>query len=394
MKNKVLFMMPYINCGGVETTLISLLNKLDKDLMDIDLLIVNRNGVFLEKIPSYVNIYYLDIPKSEWGVFYGYKLSMERLVKQLDLINLFKLLKNRHIKLTEDRKENVKYFHYLDKILPIYDKEYDLAIDYFGYATFTTYYVANKVKSKNKFSWIHADFSRIEAKYLNEYYEKYDVIYGVSKSCINDFIACTSIKKEKCKLFYNFIDIKKIKALACENVDDMDKGKVKICTVGRLEEQKGYDLAIKVSKKLKDQGVDFCWYFVGEGSQRNYLEGCILENDLQNNVILLGLKTNPYPYIKNCDIYVQPSRYEGYCTTTNEARVLAKPIITTNVFGADEQFINQLNGIIVDFSEKEITNAIIDLIIDNEKRTLFVNELKKIDFNYDKQLNYLLIFDD
>ncbi|WP_285946070.1 glycosyltransferase, partial [Thomasclavelia cocleata] len=137
-----------------------------------------------------------------------------------------------------------------------------------------------------------------------------------------------------------------------------------------------------------------CWYFVGEGSQRNYLEGCILENDLQNNVILLGLKTNPYPYIKNCDIYVQPSRYEGYCTTTNEARVLAKPIITTNVFGADEQFINQLNGIIVDFSEKEITNAIIDLIIDNEKRTLFVNELKKIDFNYDKQLNYLPIFDD
>lgn len=387
MKKNVLIMMPYINCGGVETTLISLLNKLDKNIINVDLLIINNDNIFLDKIPQFVNIHYLTIPRSEWGVFYGYRFSIKKMLKQLDFFNLLKLIKRRNVKLTENRKENVKYFHYLNNILPIYEKEYDLAIDYFGYATFTTYYVAKKVIAKKKISWIHSRLSLIDANYLQEYYDLYDQIFAVSKSALKDFLSCVNYDKNKCKVFYNFIDTNRIKSLANQEVKDMDKGMIKLCTVGRLEEVKGYDLAVSIAKKLRDKGINFCWYFVGEGSLRNQLEEYICENNLKNNIILLGLKSNPYPYIKNCDIYIQPSRYEGYCTTTNEARVLAKPVITTNVFGADEQFASGKNGIIVGIDEDELMNAIIELIDDTDKRRIFSNELRKINFDYNYQLD-------
>ena len=389
MKKKILFMMPYINCGGVETTLISLLNKLDSKNIDIDLLVMDKNGVFMNKIPKYVNINYLDIPKSEWGVFYGYKNSIKRLIKEIDFINLFKIFKNRRRRLTENRKENVEYFKYLDKVLPYFNKEYDLAIDYFGFTSFTTYYVANKIKSKKKISWIHSQFSLIQAQELNNYYEKYDGFYGVSKSSIKDFIEITRVSINKCKVFYNFIDVEKIKYMSNKEINDMNEGKIKICTVGRLEKVKGYDLAVKIARKLKENYIDFCWYFVGEGSLREPLEKYIKENHLEDNVVLLGLKSNPYPYIKNCDIYIQPSRYEGYCTTTNEARVLAKPIITTDVFGADEQFINMENGIITAFDVDEIYDAIVKIIKDDKLKEKFINKLEELTFNYDYQLDDL-----
>ncbi len=387
MKKKILFMMPYVNCGGVETTLVSLLSKLNSDLFDIDLLLIEKNGKFISKIPSYVNIKYLNIPKSEWGVFYGYKRATIALLKNFDLINLIKIMKKGKFKLSENRKDNVEYFCEIDSCLEMYEKEYDIAVDYFGYATFTTYYVAKKIRAKKKITWIHSRFSTIGAKYLEEYYQMYDKILAVSKSTLSDFLSCTNIDKNKCTVFYNFIDYEKIRKLADEPINDInDKEIFKICSVGRLEKEKGFDLAIKVAKKLKNLGYSFCWYIVGEGGQRKVLEQYILEYDLKGDFKLLGLKDNPYPYIKMCDIYVQPSRYEGYCTTTNEARVLAKPIITTNVFGANEQFIDGENGFITEFDENQMTESIIRLINDSNERKMFSNNLKSINFNYDSQI--------
>ena len=388
MKKNILFVMPYFNCGGVETTLVSLLEKLDYTKVDVDLLLITKTGAFLHKIPKMVNIKILDIPLSEWNVFYGNKNAIKKYIKKFHFIYLLKYLCCKKWKLTENREENVKYFQHASQVFPVYNQKYDIAIDYFGYATFTTFYVAEKINAKKKLSWIHSRFSTIGANYFENYYKKYDVINAVSKDTRDDFLKITNITSSKVHIFYNLIDYKNIRLLANSMIkeDSIQTNKFKICTVGRLEKPKGIDIAIEVAKKLKEKNFDFIWYVVGEGTERNYLEDLISQYHLEDTFFLLGMKDNPYPYIKVCDIYVQSSRYEGYCTTTNEARILEKPIITTDVYGAYEQFINNENVLIVCCNKNEIFEGIKKLMIDESLRNKFKMNLKKVSFDYSQQL--------
>lgn len=387
MKKKILFVMPYFNCGGVETTFLSLLDKLDYQNYDIDLLLVNDKGAFLHKIPGKVQTQVLDIPKSEWGVFYGYKNACVRLFRQIKIFSLFKLLIGEKYKLSENRRENVEYFEQVKSKFFMYDKQYDLAVDYFGYASFTTFYVAEKVKAKKKISWVHSRFSTLDAQYLNKYYKKFDKIYAVSKDTKNDFLSCVEIEDNKVEIFYNLIDYEKIRQLANEKIEYiLKKDSIILVTVGRLENVKGIDMAVEVARILNENNFDFCWYVIGEGTERNNIQNLICKYNLSDKFILLGLKENPYPYMKNCDIYIQPSRYEGYCTTTNEARILAKPVITTDVYGAKEQFANGENGLIVDIDYQCIANAVVYLIENPDIRKLFQSKLSTLNNNTVEQL--------
>ncbi|MFQ8704530.1 MAG: glycosyltransferase [Thomasclavelia sp.] len=387
MKKKILFVMPYFNCGGVETTLLSLLDKLDYQNYDIDLLLVNDTGAFLHKIPGKVQTQVLDIPKSEWGVFYGYKNACIRLFRQIKIFSLFKLLIGEKYKLSENRRENVEYFEQVKGKFFMYDKQYDLAVDYFGYASFTTFYVAEKVKAKKKISWVHSRFSTLDAQYLNKYYKKFDKIYAVSKDTKNDFLSCVEIEDNKVEIFYNLIDYEEIRQLANEKIEYiLKKDSIILVTVGRLEKVKGIDMAVEVARILNENNFDFCWYVIGEGTERNNIQNLICKYNLSDKFILLGLKENPYPYMKNCDIYIQPSRYEGYCTTTNEARILARPVITTDVYGAKEQFANGENGLIVDIDYQCIANAVVYLIENPDIRKLFQSKLSTLNNNTVEQL--------
>lgn len=379
--------MPYFNCGGVETTLLTLLNKLDYENYNIDLLLITDIGTFLHKIPNKVQVKILSIPESEWGVFYGYKKAIIKLLKHGRIHTIFKLLLGKKFKLSEDRENNVKYFEQVKNKFPMYDKQYDLAIDYFGYASFTTFYTAEKVRANKKISWVHSRFSTIGASNLNKYYQKFDKIYAVSKDTKEDFLSCVIIENNKIEVFYNLIDYKKIRRLGNEKIENnYNNHSITILTVGRLEKVKGIDMAVEVARILDKNNYDFCWYIIGDGTERNNIQKLICKYNLNDKFILLGLKENPFPYIKNCDIYVQPSRYEGYCTTTNEARILAKPVITTNVYGANEQFVNGENGIIVEFDKSQLTNAIAGLIKSKSIRDSFSQKLKELNYDYTFQL--------
>lgn len=269
----------------------------------------------------------------------------------------------------------------------MYDKQYDLAVDYFGYASFTTFYVAEKVKAKKKISWVHSRFSTLDAQYLNKYYKKFDKIYAVSKDTKNDFLSCVEIEDNKVEIFYNLIDYEEIRQLANEKIEYiLKKDSIILVTVGRLEKVKGIDMAVEVARILNENNFDFCWYVIGEGTERNNIQNLICKYNLSDKFILLGLKENPYPYMKNCDIYIQPSRYEGYCTTTNEARILARPVITTDVYGAKEQFANGENGLIVDIDYQCIANAVVYLIENPDIRKLFQSKLSTLNNNTVEQL--------
>ena len=197
-------------------------------------------------------------------------------------------------------------------------------------------------------------------------------------------------RKDKIAVFYNFVNKKRIVKLAKEgeSFQQNDKSKFKILTIGRLSYEKGYDLAIRAGRILVENEIPFVWYICGDGNEKSNIEDSIEKNNLSRFFKILGNKSNPYTYLKDCDLYVQPSRLEGFCTTTNEARLLCKPVITTDVSGAQEQFIDNYTGWIIPKENPEIlAQKIIWCYLHEEQRYAVTEHLKTIEFEKSNDIN-------
>ena len=184
--------------------------------------------------------------------------------------------------------------------------------------------------------------------------------------------------KEKIRTLYDINNAQLIHKMAdfSNPFKDIDN-KLILTTAGRLVESKGYDMAVEAAKLLRDKGIDFQWFFIGEGSERKNLEDMISEYALTKNVILVGATDNPYVYMKNADIYVQTSRFEGYCLTLGEARILNTPVISTKFDVVYNQLVDGENGLIVDMKPKAIAEAIERLSKDSVLQEHIVDNLKK-----------------
>ena len=166
-----------------------------------------------------------------------------------------------------------------------------------------------------------------------------------------------------------------------EPVKFRDEGKkIRIVTVGRLSREKGQDIAIESARIMKEKNIEFIWYFIGDGASYIELRSLIKKYGLEKQVIFLGKMENPYPYIKNCDIYVQPSREEGYGMTVAEAKMFQRAIVITNFLTAAEHIQNGENGYIVPINQNELALKIMYLIKRPEKREQFSHNLEG--YNY------------
>lgn len=383
MKKKILFMLINMNIGGTEKALLNMISEMPKEKYEISILMLEEYGGFLDYIPGGIQVEYLK----------GYD-KIKNLLNdppQASAVNLFK--KGNFIKafniivvhvISKIKKERSIFFKYILKRFPKMEKEYDLAVAYAGPMDFISYFILNKVKAKKRVQWIHFDITKIgfDKHFASKIYNKFERIFIVSEEARNKLITAIPALKEKSEVFINIISPKLIQSQSKEDKGFQDNfDGLKILTVGRLTTEKGQDLAIRVLKKLIDNGYKVKWYCIGEGSSRGKYETLIEEYNLQESFILLGANPNPYPYIEQCDIYVQPSRYEGYCITLIEARCLKKPIVTTDVNGAKEQIIDGKNGFIVNIDEIEIYNAILKYIKNSDLREKFITELSKESFD-------------
>lgn len=379
MKKKILFLMPYFGCGGVESTLLSLLDMMDRNKYDITLMMLQNKGDFLYKIPENVKINNIKIPEKEKGIFFGKKKVFFSYLKKLQFIKLIKfLLYNSSFSLTENRTKNFEYFEMISDSIPNIDEEYDIAIDYFGYATFTTFFLSEKINAKKKVSWIHSIMSRFDPVAFKKYYEKMDIIFACSQMVKEDFekIFPTINTVE---VFYNIINPIEIRKKSLKNGGfEDDYSGTRILTVGRICHEKGIDIAARTYNLLREKGYNIRWYIIGSGSKEDIdsIKEIICDKE---NFIFLGIQDNPYVYMKQCDIYVQPSRFEGYCTTTNEARIIGCPIVMTNVSGANEQINNGENGFIVESDENSIFNAVKTMMDSEDIINKFRINIQKID---------------
>lgn len=347
---KLLFMINCLQLGGQEKAIINLLKAFADRSWEITLLMIREEGEFLPEVPEYVIVKEAQMPEDireevsfATPVIIRNHLRSGRILKAGKAA--LKYLRRRNKGLNEIMRD---YFEEYDRRLPALKESYEVAIDYQGQGSFPTYYIANKVRADRKISWIHNDYTVEErpTEWICPLYEKYDRIVSVSQKAEEAFIKRFPAYAGKAGVCYNVLPAAEIREKADAFFVAGGEG-VNIVTVGRLAYQKGYDVALRALAKWKDRGSLFDYYIVGAGEQRKALEDLSERLGLQENVHFEGFQSNPYPYMKMCDIYLQPSRFEGFCITLGEAKALGRPIVTTDFAGADEQIINDEQGLIV-----------------------------------------------
>ncbi|WP_346980404.1 glycosyltransferase [Clostridium perfringens] len=375
----ILFMLINMNIGGTEKALINMLHELQKEKYKVTVLLLEKYGGFLNQIPDWVEVKYLDEYKNLKKYINEPPIkSVKELLIKKEYINAFNFFLSYCIsKLKDDISYHYKYL--LTDVSDL-EEEYDVAIAYAGPMDFITYFIANKIRAKKRVQWIHFDISKIgfNKRFAEKMYSKFDKIFVVSEEGKNKLNRLIPSLSDKTEVFFNIISSTFIKDMAEneEGFNDNYNG-IRILTVGRLSREKGQDITISVLEKFIKQGYEVRWYCIGEGNMRKELEDMIKNKNLQDNYILLGSKRNPYPFMKECDIYVQSSRHEGYCLTLAEARCFNNPIITTNFTGANEQIRNEKTGLIVNFNQDEMYTAIKRIIKDRELRDYISNNLGK-----------------
>ena len=358
--------------GGVERSLINMLSEFDYKNNNVDLMLYSHSGDFLSLLPKGFNLLpeineYKTFRQGIGQVFKNrfYGIGCGRvLAKVISSIN-GKIKKSSEIGYYQMQF----MWKYSMKHLPKLEKKYDVAISYL----WPHYFVAEKVNAKKKIAWIHTDFSTIETNIEEDLriWNKFDNIVAVSEECKNSFLNKYPSLNNKVSVIENITSPEFINKMSQENVEKeiADNKSFKLISVARLSHAKGIDNAVRALKILKDRGLNnIKWYVVGYGGDEEMIRYLIKENNLEDSFILLGKKINPYPYMKVCDVYVQPSRYEGKAVTVVEAQILSKPVLITNYPTAKSQVKEGYDGVICDLSVEGIANAVESLI--NSKQTL------------------------
>lgn len=386
MKKNIIFMIINMNVGGTEKALLNMISEIPKDKYSITILMLEKYGGFFNSIPREVHIKYFEEYEEIKGI-----LNEPPHIIFLNLLKEGKIIRGSRIMLlhllTKFIKDRSLFFKYILREYPVVEDEYDIAVAYAGPMDFISYVVINKIKAKKKFQWVHFDVTKITFNQIfsDKLYKKFDHIFVVSNEAKYKLLSIIPSIKKKTEVCPNIVSAKLIQNEAKEGkrFNDNFFG-IRILTVGRLTNEKGQDLAIKVLARLINEGYKVKWYCVGEGGARKEYEKLIAEYGLERDFILLGELTNPYGYMETCDIYVQPSRYEGFCITLAEAKCLHKAIVTTNFTGAKEQIKNRETGMIVNISENDIYEGVKSLIDNRSLCEVFSGNLANE--NFDKTL--------
>lgn len=375
-KIKVLFMINSLGLGGAEKSLISLLQLLNYEKFEVDLQMMNFGGIFENLLPKEVHI----LPDLDYSEF-----SKQSFIKQICSFNLQFLFARFHttLSLLKNNKSGHNlhdaqaYWRGCKNAYGLHPNKYDVAIAW-GQGT-PTHYVASKVRAVKKYAWINANYELAghNKEFDREYYAVYDKNICVSNELATLFKKVFPEYADKLEVILDIKNPNIIMSMSQAQIQLPKSAQVTIVTVGRYNPQKNYLLALEAAVELQKRGLNFVWYAVGEGPDRKVLEQKIEEYDMQERFILLGAKSNPYPYIKAADVYVQTSAFEGYCLTLAEARMLNKPCVTTNFDVVYEQIIQRENGLVVEMNPIAVADGIIE-ILDNEiLRNHIIEYLKK-----------------
>lgn len=338
-----------MDMGGTEIAQIAFMKKLLSEGHKVTLLLSQKRGPLMDRIPDGVRILTIPMKKS---IFLD--RMMGRVIDGRPFAFPVKCI-CKIFKICIGKKRFTPFLISKTKVLP---GNYDLAVEFHGYGKFPTAYTAVRVKAAKKALLFH-DASIHWLEYVVSYLDCYDKLYCVSDAVYDKLASMFPEKSSRMEVLHNFIDADEIRRKSEEKADISEfTGEFKILTIARLEYQKGIDIAISAAQILEERGIPFKWYVIGDGSERKRLGRMIRAKGLDNSFILLGIRQNPYPYLKACNLFALTSRFEGYPVTLIEARALCVPILASDMPCIREQISDGVNGILTPADPKIIADKI------------------------------------
>ncbi len=390
MKKRIFIAMHYMEIGGAEISLIGLLHAIDYSRFDIDLMIYSHQGELMDEIPKQVNL----LPEnSEYA-------QIER--------PLLQVIKDGHWGIAWARlKAKWQYKQYAQKLHPkdgavIYQfvdqavekhlpslknlGTYDLAISFLTPHRI----VLHKVDARKRTAWIHTDYTNIDTyPPLEEpIWAGYDHIAAISEESARAFLTVYPRLASKVTVVENVLSSEFVKARAkkadpgiMEKEMPRENGSTILLSVGRFTSAKNYDNVPEICRRIINMGTPIKWYIIGFGGDEMLIRQKIKEQGMEQHVILLGKRSNPYPYMQRCDIYVQPSRYEGKSVTVREAQILGKPVAITRYPTSSSQVSDGMDGIITPMDNEGCAQAISSFIKDKKKQDKIMKYLREHDYS-------------
>lgn len=376
MKKKVLFVVHHMTIGGVQKSLISALHAMDYNKYDVTVYLQNNRTTLVPYIDRRTTIIINNDKTHYYRLFYSIILQLiiilSHLFKLKDAEKRFTKKLNNYITDRMMSNEAERYFK---------GKHFDVAVAYA--ACSEAPFVSNHINAKRKivcFQGSTIDIPDMQPIIL----PKFDAVVVEDKSIENMLTENIPALSGKIRIIENYVDTDFLKEQAQEDIIDTPSDKTVLCSVGRQAYIKGFDLAAEAAVILKKKGLDFLWYFVGDGPENQNIKDIIVNNGLQNEVILTGMQTNPYRYINVCDIFVQPSREEAMSIAALESKVLCKPLVTTKTVGGMNICVDGETGVMTEISPEGIAQGIMRLIDNPDLCRKITENLEKTDFVSEK----------
>ncbi len=387
-KKKVLFINYSLHSGGIEKSLVTVLSLFDYEKYDVDLQLFANDGMFLSRVSPKVNLLPPLFPAEyKWNIR---KAFFALLLKGHPLIALCRLLVTFAGLRGTMGERLVRMWNVEKRFIRPSKKEYDAVVAFMEGQPI--YYAVTKVKSRNKIGFIHGDYTAmgLNQDYDVDFIEKLNALCTVSESCKTALEKTFPQYTKKFHVVYNIISSTFMRSMAQEPVDFEDGFHgTRILSIARLSHQKGLDLALPAIASLKKEGLKFKWYIIGIGPEEANLKVMIQELGIADYVSFLGERSNPYPFLKACDIYLQPSRFEGKSIAVDEAMVMCRPILLTDFSTAKDQISSGENGLIVPMTSEGIADGLRELLLSPDRRADFTASLEKCDYTNENEIDKL-----
>lgn len=361
-RRKILFVIDSFNIGGAERSLCTLLNLLPQDRFDISVMLTARGGALEKYLPA--GICLAEIPLYDPGLKARIKFAWRHAIHAVT-----SRLPHR---LRSKANPVERHWRLLGSLAPAPEESFDIAVAY--HQGFPTYYVARKVCADRKIAWINADIVRdnYTESFNLGFYSLYNKVVAASPGLRRLLLDSWRFDPARLIAVRDIVSPAVLQKLAAEDscpkenseettMPVTDSSPLVILTVGRLVPVKGYDLLLGAACLLRDRGLNFRWDIVGDGPLRKQIEEEIGAKGLREHVRLLGALDNPYPLMRRCDIYVQPSRSEGYGIAVCEARAFCRPVIVTDFKVASGLVDDSVDGLICEMNAESLADAVMRL---------------------------------
>lgn len=388
---KIIIWMTAMNIGGAERSLIGLLESFNYSEVEVDLFLNRHEGELLKYIPKQVNL----LPDN--NLYASLTEPLINTVKQGHLlIALSRFVSRILIKLRCPKNSQLggstTYSHkYTKWLMPKIQQDvtYDLAISYIT----PHYFVSEKVNAVKKYAWIHQDYSKgvFDQKTNLRMWEPYDKIISISPDVTEGFNRCFPELKDKVLTIQNFLPVNYIRRLAEKYIElPYSDSSYNLLSIGRFCWEKNFESIPGICAIIRDKGIDCHWYIIGFGALEGKIRGAIDDNNMNEFVHIVGKIDNPYPYIKNCDLYVQPSLSEGKAVAVTEAQILGKPVVITDYPTSHSQLKDGFDGLIVSSDTKKCAEEIANILTDNAKLQYYHNNCLSCDYSGKENMALLL----